>query len=98
MPLAPASALQRPEKGDQVFLLLARQIELEAGVVEGYNLRERRCRPVVEVWGARRQATQDRALEPADIGALAGDEGAARVGRLHNGPRSQAPQCEKRQV
>src|SRR6476469_2246218 len=70
---------ERSQERRQISLLLIRQLHLKPLVVELHDLIEIRRGAVVEVRRPGRQPAQDRALDAADVGALARDQGAARV-------------------
>src|SRR5512140_1340848 len=74
--------LQRAEEGDQVGLLLLGEADAEPRVVEVDDLAEVRGRAVVEVRRTGRDRAEHRALELANVAPEAGDQRAARVGRL----------------
>src|SRR6266542_2701149 len=78
-----ATPSQRAEKREQIGFLLSCLPEVEPSV-ELDRFLERGGRPVVEVWRPRGQATQDRALELADVLPFAADHRAARI-RGHDG-------------
>src|SRR5437588_12561520 len=77
-----ALSSQRIEKGDEVGFLLWRQAQIEARLVEVHYLSQGGRRTVVEVGSAGGKAAQDGPLELANVGALAGDESASRIGHL----------------
>src|SRR6185437_2802441 len=56
------------------------EADLEPLIVEGDDVGQGERRPVVKIRRTRRQTTQDRPFELADVGALARDHGAAEVG------------------
>src|SRR5258705_11199578 len=78
----PCAHLQRPQESNQVRLLLIRQAQPEADIVEVDRVEECRGRAVVEVRGATGEAAQDGTLEAADVLPFAGDECPARVGHV----------------
>ena len=62
-----SSGSQSLQKGDQVTLLRHREADAETRVVGGDGLVETGGEAVVEVRRTRRQGTQRRALEAADV-------------------------------
>src|SRR5262249_34582206 len=73
---------ERVEEIDQVGFFLVGKADSEALVVEVDDVAQAGGRTVVEVGGARGEPAQDRALEAADVLALAADHRPARVGDL----------------
>src|SRR6516165_2451784 len=87
VPLAPlvrCDPSQRTLKRDEIGFLLVGEPDIEALVIELYDIAKRRCRAVMKIGRPRCQAAQDRPLHFADIGTLPGDRGTARVGDLEH--------------
>jgi len=77
------AASQRFQERYEVVFVLPGQIQVEARVVKIDGIHERRCGTVVEIGRAAGKPSQDWTFEFADVGALAGDHGAADVGNLN---------------
>ena len=92
------TASQSPEKSDDILRFAFRQADIKARVVERHRIVQSRCRAVVEIWSAGREAAQDRTFDLADIGPLAGDEGTAGIGRFQRLARGFIDQGIKGQV
>src|ERR1051326_4006338 len=74
---------QNGQKRDEVGTLPSGQANLEVGVVEVHHVVQTGGRTIVEIGRSRRETAQDRSLELANVGPLAGDERSARIGCLH---------------
>src|SRR5207253_1424475 len=67
---------------DQISLLLICKPDIESLVIEVDDIEQGGRRAVVKVWSTRRQSSQDRSLDLADVGTLAGNQRSARVRHL----------------
>src|SRR4051794_34155900 len=96
--LLSSKRLQRLQKGDQILLFLVAETDPEAVVVEANHLVQVLRRAVVEIRRSRRERTQRRPLEAADVLPAARDEGTARIGRLDRRAGSLVAQRVERHV
>ena len=60
--------------------MLVRETDVEALVIKIHRVKQGGCRAVVEIGGARGEPPQNRPLDPANILALPGNQGATRIG------------------
>src|SRR5450631_1243574 len=73
---------KRIEESDQLAFLLFAQCHLESLIVEIHQLEQVRRGAVVEIGCARRKAAQNRSLQTIEVGAIAREQRAARIGRV----------------
>src|SRR5438128_12140095 len=74
---APSS--EGTQECDQISLLLIRKPDIESLVIEVDDIEQGGRRAVMKVGSTRRQSSQDRSLDLAYVGTLAGNQRAARV-------------------
>jgi hypothetical protein len=81
-----SSCLERTQEIHEIIFLLLPEPEAEPLVVEIHHIEQGRGRAVVEIRSPRGEPTQNWAFQLPDVGALSGNQRAARIGDLEHLP------------